>query len=69
MPYINIKITKEQQPVTQEQKKQLIEGATKLLQDVLGKNPKTTIVVIDEVEMDNWGIAGETVTERRKRGE
>lgn len=69
MPYINIKITKEQEPVTVEQKKQLIEGATKLLQDVLGKNPKTTIVVIDEVDMDNWGIAGESVTERRKRGE
>lgn len=69
MPYINIKITKEQQPVTQEQKKQLIQGATKLLQEVLGKNPQTTIVVIDEVDMDNWGIAGETVTERRKRGE
>lgn len=69
MPYVNIKITREQQPVTVEQKKQLIEGTTKLLQDVLGKNPKTTIVVIDEVDMDNWGIGGETVTERRKRGE
>ncbi|HHY21260.1 MAG TPA: 4-oxalocrotonate tautomerase family protein [Bacilli bacterium] len=69
MPYVNIKITKEKQPVTTEQKQQLIAGATKLLQDVLGKNPKTTIVVIDEVEMDNWGIAGETVTVRRERGE
>ena len=69
MPYINIKITKEKQRVTVEQKQQLIHGVTKLLQDVLGKNPKTTVVVIDEVETDNWGIAGETVTERRKRGE
>lgn len=69
MPYVNIKITKEQQPVTKEQKQQLIAGATKLLQDVLGKNPKTTVVVIDEVETDNWGIGGEQVTERRKRGE
>lgn len=69
MPYVNIKITREKQPVTAEQKQQLIAGATKLLQDVLGKNPKTTIVIIDEVEMDNWGIAGETVTVRRERGE
>lgn len=69
MPYVNIKVTREKQPVTTEQKQQLIAGATKLLQDVLGKNPKTTIVVIDEVEMDNWGIAGETVTIRRERGE
>ena len=68
MPYVNIKITKEQVKVTAEQKKQLIEGATNLLRDVLGKNPQTTVVVIDEVEMDNWGIGGEPVTERRKKG-
>jgi 4-oxalocrotonate tautomerase len=40
---------------------------TKLLQDVLGKNPQTTMVVIDEVDTDNWGIGGESVTVRRKR--
>lgn len=68
MPYVNIKVTNEKGGVTPEEKKQLIEGATKLLQDVLGKNPKTTIVIIDEVETDNWGIAGESVTEIRKRG-
>lgn len=69
MPYVNIKVTRENgQGITIEEKKQLIEGATKLLQDVLGKNPATTIVVIDEIETDNWGIAGQTVTERRKEG-
>lgn len=67
MPFVNIKITNE--GVTSEEKTQLIQGATKLLQDVLGKNPKTTVVVIDEVETDNWGIGGETVTLRRQRGE
>ena len=66
MPYINIRITKEGE--TPEQKAQLIKGDTQLLVDVLGKNPQTTVVVIDEVETDNWGIAGETITERRKRG-
>ena len=65
MPYVNIKITNE--GVTKEQKQQLIEGATQLLVDVLDKNPATTIVVIDEVETDNWGIAGEQVTELRKK--
>jgi len=64
MPYVNIKITDE--GVTKEQKEQLISGATKLLVDVLGKNPKTTVVVIDEVNTDNWGIGGEAVTEIRK---
>jgi 4-oxalocrotonate tautomerase len=45
----------------------LIEGATQLLVDVLGKDPATTVVVIDEVEMDNWGIGGKTVTVLRKQ--
>jgi 4-oxalocrotonate tautomerase len=67
MPYVNIKITNED--VTPEKKAELIKGATQLLVDVLGKNPNTTVVVIDEVDTDNWGIAGETVTVRRKKGQ
>jgi 4-oxalocrotonate tautomerase len=66
MPYVSIRITRE--GATAEQKAALIRGATQLLVDVLGKNPKTTVVVVDEVETDNWGVGGETVTERRKRG-
>lgn len=65
MPYVNIKITRE--GATKEQKAKLIEGVTRLLADVLGKNPATTVVVIDEVDTDNWGIGGESVTELRKR--
>jgi len=67
MPYVNIKVTKE--GVTSQQKSELIKGVTELLQKVLNKNPTTTVVVIDEVDTDNWGIAGEQVTQRRKRGE
>jgi 4-oxalocrotonate tautomerase len=67
MPYVNIKITRE--GATPEQKGKLIEGATRLLQEVLGKNPATTVVVIEEVDTDNWGIGGETVTVRRMRGQ
>ena len=66
MPYVNIKITNE--GVTPEKKVQLIRGVTQLLLDVLGKDPQTTSVVIDEVATDNWGIGGETITARRKRG-
>ena len=66
MPYVNIKITNE--GVSKEQKVKLVAGATELLASVLGKNPATTVVVIDEIETDNWGIGGELVTERRKRG-
>ena len=66
MPYVNIRITRE--GATAEQKAALIEGATRLLVDVLGKNPATTVVVIDEVDTDNWGIGGETITARRAAG-
>jgi 4-oxalocrotonate tautomerase len=66
MPYVNIRITRD--GVTAEQKAALIQGATQLLVDVLNKNPQTTVVVIDEVDTDNWGIGGESVTERRKQG-
>jgi 4-oxalocrotonate tautomerase len=66
MPYVNIKITRE--GATPERKAELIRGVTDLLVRVLGKNPATTVVVIDEVETDNWGIGGESVTVRRARG-
>lgn len=67
MPLVNIRITRE--GATSEQKAALIQGATKLLVDVLGKNPQTTVVIIDEVETDNWGIGGESVSARRNRGQ
>jgi 4-oxalocrotonate tautomerase len=65
MPYVNIKITRE--GATAEQKATLVREVTRLLAETLGKNPATTVVVIEEVETDNWGIGGETVTVRRKR--
>lgn len=57
MPYVNIKITREG-GTTASQKAELIQRVTDALAKVLGKSPATTIVVIDEVEMDNWGIGG-----------
>jgi len=65
MPYVNIKITRE--GATPDQKARLIREVTRLLAEILRKNPQTTVVVIDEVETDNWGIGGETVTERLQR--
>ncbi|EAY25377.1 tautomerase family protein [Microscilla marina] len=61
MPYINIKVTDEN--VTKEQKQQLIAGATRLVVEVLNKNPATTHVVIDEVHIDNWGVKGKQYSE------
>jgi len=61
MPYINIKVTDE--GVTQEEKRLLVAGATQLVVDVLGKDPETTHVVIDEVPVDNWGVKGRLYSE------
>jgi 4-oxalocrotonate tautomerase len=65
MPYVKIQITRE--GATREQKAELIRGATELLVQVLDKNPATTLVVIEEVDTDHWGIGGETVTVLRER--
>jgi 4-oxalocrotonate tautomerase len=65
MPFVNIRITRD--GATAEQKARLIQGVTQLLVDVLNKNPNTTHVIIDEVDTDNWGVGGESVTVRRAR--
>ena len=65
MPFLHIRVTDE--CVSAEHKRQLIEGTTQLLQQVLGKPPASTFVVIEEVPTDNWGVGGETVTAVRQR--
>lgn len=71
MPYVNIKITREGGPdgtgPSADDKSRLIAGVTDLLQTVLGKNPATTFVVIDEVELESWGIGGLAVEDYRAR--
>ncbi len=66
MPFVNIKVTPD--GLTPEKKAALIAGVTELLRVELNKNPETTVVIIDEVETDNWGIGGKTVTQRRAGG-
>ncbi len=66
MPFVNIKITRD--GATAEQKARLIAGVTELLVETLDKNPATTVVVIEEVDTENWGIGGESVAVRRQRG-
>lgn len=69
MPFINIKITKEEgKIVSVEQKKALIDGVSNLLVDVLGKNKASIVVIIDEIDPDNYGLGGKTITQVR-RGE
>lgn len=66
MPFVNIRITKENGEPTCEQKEQLIEGVTDLLAKVLGKNKASTVVIIDEIDTDNYGLGGKTITKVRK---
>jgi 4-oxalocrotonate tautomerase len=63
MPYVNVRITRE--GATADQKRALIRGVTDLLADVLDKDPATTFVVIDEVELEDWGVGGVPVDEYR----
>lgn len=65
MPYVHMRVTRE--GVTRKQKEALIHGVTELLVAVLNKKPTQTFVVIEEVDTDNWGVAGSTVTKLRRR--
>jgi 4-oxalocrotonate tautomerase len=66
MPYVNIRITRE--GATAEQKARLIKGVTDLLVETLGKDPATTFVIVDEVEMEDWGIGGLPAAQYRAAG-
>ncbi|NII83796.1 4-oxalocrotonate tautomerase family protein [Pedobacter sp. SG908] len=66
MPYVKIEVTRE--GITREQKQTLISGITKLITEVLDKDPKLTHVVIQEIELDDWGYAGEQVSVLREKG-
>jgi 4-oxalocrotonate tautomerase len=72
MPIVNIKITREgsgpgRDAATAEEKAALIKGASQLLLDVLNKPLDATFVVIEEVELENFGWGGLPVPEFRKQ--
>ncbi|MHA4737662.1 tautomerase family protein [Dyadobacter sp. MSC1_007] len=66
MPYVKIEVTRE--GVTRQQKQQLIAGVTELITEVLDKDPKLTHVVIQEIELDDWGFDGQQVSVLREKG-
>ena len=65
MPYVNVRITKD--GATKEQKAQIVSEITQTLQRVLGKRPDQTHIIIDEIELDNWGFSGMLTSEYRKQ--
>ena len=66
MPYVKIEVTRE--GVSREKKQALIKGVTDLITEVLNKDPHLTHVVIQEIELDDWGYAGEQTSVLRERG-
>jgi 4-oxalocrotonate tautomerase len=72
MPIVTIQITREgsapgRDAATSEEKAALIKGTSQLLLDVLNKPLEATFVVIEEVEMENFGWGGLPVAEFRKQ--
>ena len=66
MPYVKVQITREGD-TSAERKAEIIEGMTRVLEETLGKDPRTTFVVIEEVELESWGIGGLPVDEYRRQ--
>lgn len=74
MPYVNIQVTREgtlpgENETTASQKAAIIKGVSELLLEIMGKPLNSTFVVIQEVEMDSWGVGGLPVTHYRNQAE
>jgi 4-oxalocrotonate tautomerase len=63
VPVVNVQVTREgsgpgRDSVTTEEKAAIIKGMSEVLRDVLHKPLESTFVIIEEVEVDNWGWGG-----------
>ena len=67
MPFVKICVTKENDEPTKEQKELLINGVTNLINEVLGKNKSSTVVIIEEIDTDNYGLGGKSIINLRKK--
>jgi 4-oxalocrotonate tautomerase len=72
MPMVTVQVTREgTKPgvdhVTAEEKAAIYKGISQVLYDVLGKPPEWTWVVIQEVELEDWGWGGMPVVDYRQR--
>jgi 4-oxalocrotonate tautomerase len=67
VPLVTIKLARREEPTTREQKAALISGVTQLLQDILAKRAEDVVVLIEELDPDNWGQGGQTATALRQK--
>ncbi|TDW32226.1 4-oxalocrotonate tautomerase [Rhizobium azibense] len=63
MPIVTVQVTREgttpdRNSVTAEEKAAIIKGVSEVLLKVLNKPLESTYVVIEEVDLDNWGWGG-----------
>ncbi len=66
MPFVQIRMAHDPaNPLTTENKKQVIQEITNTLAKTLNRNPNNVLVEIFESQPDNWGLGGQTVAERR----
>ena len=59
MPYVNLKVAGS---LTKEQKEKIAEQFTKVLEEVAGKPPRATYIVIEEVEREDWAVGGKLLS-------
>ncbi|PZM14918.1 tautomerase family protein [Rhizobium tubonense] len=75
MPIVTVQVTREgttpdRTSVSAEEKAAIIAGVSQVMLDVLNKPLESTYVVIEEVELENWGWGGlPTVQYRKKKAE
>ena len=72
MPIVTIQVTREgttpgTASVTAAEKAALIKGASEMLLNVLKKPLESTFVIIQEVDMDSWGLGGLPVAKFRQQ--
>ncbi|MFH2009113.1 MAG: 4-oxalocrotonate tautomerase family protein [bacterium] len=60
MPIVNLKVLG---TLTDEQKSELVKRFTADLEEVAGKPPEYTYVVIEEIPRSNWGHRGKLFSE------
>ncbi|MCF7800861.1 MAG: 4-oxalocrotonate tautomerase family protein [Candidatus Marinimicrobia bacterium] len=61
MPFVNIRVAG---TLTKEQKAQIAQEVTALMERIANKPPEATSVVIEEVSRENWAKAGTLLADR-----
>jgi 4-oxalocrotonate tautomerase len=61
LPIVRVEIAKRIASI--EQKQKVIRRMTDVLVEELGRNPEYICVVIDEIDTDNWGRKGQSLTD------